>query len=155
MSIVFTAMPTEDAEQLRNGGADAYGNLPETAVSDGPGHPCRHCLANIEAGEDFLILAYRPFPSLQPYAETGPIFLHAKSCSRYEATEILPPMLASTDYIVRGYGKDNRIVYGTGAVTRTSELAEHAGVLLTRDDIDYLHVRSSRNNCYQCRIDRA
>lgn len=154
MTITFTAMPTDDAEHLRNGGKDAYGNLPETATSDGPGHPCRHCLHNIDAGEEFLILAYRPFPSLQPYAETGPIFLHAKSCNRYEATEVLPPMLESPDYIVRGYGTDDRIVYGSGAVTATADITERAGMLLARKDIAYLHVRSARNNCFQCRIDR-
>ncbi|MEB2843844.1 DUF1203 domain-containing protein [Rhizobiales bacterium RZME27] len=154
MHITFTAMPTADAEHLRNGGADAYGNLPETATSDGPGHPCRHCLDNIDAGEAFLILAYRPFPSLQPYAETGPIFLHAKSCKRYEATEVLPPMLQSPDYIVRGYGANDRIVYGSGAVTATTGIADRAGMLLAREDIAYVHVRSARNNCFQCRIDR-
>ncbi|MDP9837886.1 hypothetical protein J2T09_002646 [Neorhizobium huautlense] len=154
MTITFTAMPTDYAENLRNGGTDAYGNPPETATSDGPGHPCRHCLKNIDAGEAFLILAHRPFPSLQPYAETGPIFLHAKSCERYEATEVLPPMLQSPEYIVRGYGADDRIVYGSGAVTPTTEITDRAKMLLAREDIAYLHVRSARNNCYQCRIDR-
>ncbi|MGF9562072.1 DUF1203 domain-containing protein [Neorhizobium sp. BT27B] len=152
--ITFTAMPTEHAEHLRNSGPDAYGNTPETAVSDGPGHPCRHCLENIDAGEDYLIVAYRPFPSLQPYAETGPIFLHAKRCKRYEATEIMPPMLESPDYIVRGYGSNDRIVYGSGAVTSTSDIANRAEILLAREDIAYLHVRSARNNCFQCRIDK-
>lgn len=154
MSITFTAMPTEYVQHLRKGGKDAYGNMPETAISDGPGHPCRHCLQNIDAGENFLILAYRPFPSLQPYAETGPVFLHVKNCERYEATEILPPILQSPDYIVRGYGNNDRIVYGSGAVTPTAEITERATMLLSRSDIAYLHVRSARNNCYQCRIDK-
>jgi hypothetical protein len=155
MSIVrFTAMPAVDAEALWSGGTDAYGNRPETRVSDGDGYPCRHCLGNIDAGEALLVLAYRPFPSLQPYAETGPIFLHAKRCKRYACEEALPPMLESPDYIVRGYGDDDRIVYGSGAVTPTSAIAARAADLLARPDIAYLHVRSARNNCYQCRIDR-
>lgn len=72
-AIRFVAMPTTDAEYLWNGGRDAYDRLPETMVSDGPGHPCRHCLQNIDAGEELLVFAYRPFPELQPYAETGRI----------------------------------------------------------------------------------
>jgi hypothetical protein len=64
-------------------------------------------------------------------------------------------MLASTDYIVRGYGADDRIVYGTGAVVPTAKIAERAEVLLAREGISYVHVRSARNNCYQCRIDAA
>lgn len=153
MTIAFIAMPTTDADHLRNGGADAYGRLPETIVSDGPGYPCRHCLMNIDAGEDVLVLAYRPFPELQPYAETGPIFLHKEPCQRYAAEEIVPPVLSSPDYIVRGYGANDRIVYGSGAVTPTGMIAARAEELLARDDIAYVHVRSARNNCYQCRIE--
>lgn len=153
MTIHFEAMPTADAEALWNGGTDAYGFLPESRISDGPGHPCRHCLGNIDEGETVLILAYRPFPALQPYAETGPIFLHGKPCRRYQAEEIQPPVLeTSRDYILRGYGPDDRIVYGTGAVILKDDLRRYAEGLLLRDDIAYVHVRSARNNCYQCRI---
>ncbi|KWV55746.1 MULTISPECIES: DUF1203 domain-containing protein [Rhizobium] len=152
--IRFSAMPTADAENLWNGGTDAYGFLPETMVSDGPGHPCRHCLKNIDAGEELLVFAYRPFPELQPYAETGPVFLHKEPCERYAAEEVLPPVLTSPDFIVRGYNADNRIVYGTGAVTLTPDIRSYATQLLERPEIAYVHVRSARNNCYQCRIDR-
>lgn len=64
-------------------------------------------------------------------------------------------MLDSPDYIVRGYGSDDRIVYGTGAVTATGDIVARAEHLLSREDIAYVHVRSARNNCYQCRIDTA
>ena len=155
MTVFFHAIPTEDAEHLWSGGADAYGRLPETLVADGPGYPCRHCLSAIAAGEELLVLAYRPFPQLQPYAETGPIFLHKARCRQYAASEVLPPALGSPDYIVRGYGRDDRIVYGTGAVTATESILARAEELLAREDIAYVHVRSARNNCYQCRIDRS
>ncbi|XUY27793.1 DUF1203 domain-containing protein [Agrobacterium sp. rho-8.1] len=152
--IVFTAMTADEADAFRLDKLDAYGQKPERSIVSGT-LPCRACLGQIRDGEAALLLAYRPFPSPQPYAETGPIFIHAESCGAYAAREILPPMLDSTDYIVRGYSSDNRIVYGTGAVTLTNKIAERASELLTRDDIAYVHVRSARNNCYQCRIERA
>jgi len=155
MNLVFNAMPTAEAAHLWDGGADAYGLLPETRRSDGDGYPCRHCLRNIDAGEDVMVLAYRPFSALQPYAETGPVFLHRAPCRRHEASDALPAILTSPDYIVRGYGRDDRIVYGTGAVTPTESIAERAAMLLERGDVAYVHVRSARNNCYQCRIDPA
>lgn len=155
MSIVFQALPTDEVRALQGGAADAYGMPSERKTSDGDGVPCRHCLRNVAAGDEYLILAYRPFPALQPYAETGPIFLHADPCERGREIDVLPEMLNSRDYIVRGYGRDDRIVYGTGAVTPTGEVAMRAAKLLGRDDIAYVHVRSARNNCYQCRIDRA
>jgi hypothetical protein len=155
MQITFEALPTEAVRALQRGGPDAYGHKPEPKISDGDGVPCRHCLRNIAAGDPYLVLAYRPFPELQPYAETGPIFLHAAECERASSGPDLPEMLASLDYIVRGYGADDRIVYGTGAVVPTTGIAERAKALLARDDIAYVHVRSARNNCYQCRIERA
>jgi hypothetical protein len=152
-SLAFIAMPSSEAAVFRELAPDAYGLTPERRISLG-GYPCRHCLVNIAANEAYLTLAYRPFPALQPYAETGPIFLHADPCPRYEAAEVLPPMLASPDYIVRGYGSDDRIVYGSGGVVPTEMIMLRAEVLLANPEIAYLHVRSARNNCYQCRIER-
>jgi hypothetical protein len=155
MTIQFKALPTEDVRALQRGGTDAYGQTPERKISDGDGMPCRHCLKNIAAGDAYLVLAYRPFPELQPYAETGPIFLHAEECNRAAGSEALPEILESPDYIVRGYGRDDRIVYGSGGVIPTGDITARAEILLERDDIAYVHVRSARNNCYQCRIERA
>ena len=151
----YAAMPLAYAEAIWQGQTDAYGLKPERMISDGPGHPCRHCLANIEAGEQLLVFAYRPFPALQPYAETGPVFLHSSPCRSYVAEEVVPSVLSgSRDFIVRGYGDNDRIVYGTGAVTLASDIPAYAATLLERPDIAYVHVRSARNNCYQCRIDK-
>lgn len=155
MPIQFKALPTEDVRALQRRAADAYGRTPERQISDGDGVPCRHCLKNVAAGEPYLVLAYRPFPVLQPYAETGPIFLHADECERAVEAEAIPEMLESSDYIVRGYGSDDRIVYGSGGVIPTDAIPARAQTLFERVDIAYVHVRSARNNCYQCRIERA
>jgi hypothetical protein len=149
----FVAIPTDVARHYQAGGADANGQVPERQMSDGGGNPCRHCLKLIPAGEAMLVLAHRPFPKPQPYAEVGPIFLCAAACDR-GGGEALPEILASTDYIVRGYGDDDRIVYGTGGVVETGALMARAGTLLQEARVAYVHVRSARNNCYQCRIDR-
>lgn len=155
MSIRFLPMPTETATAYWNGVDDAYGMKPERQISDGDGVPCRHCLRLVGAGEPYLILAHRPFPALQPYAETGPVFLHAEPCKAHEPSEKIPPMLTSRDYIVRGYSRTDRILYGTGAVVANAQITAYAEDLLARDDVAYLHIRSARNNCYQCRVERA
>lgn len=156
MPLNYQPMPSDLAARYRRREPDAYGLTPERHVSDGQGMPCRHCLANIAKGDRYLILAYRPFPELQPYAETGPIFLHADPCDAYAGGEAVPPILTtSNDYLLRGYGADDRIVYGTGAVTPVESVSDWAGELLERPEVAYVHVRSARNNCYQCRIERA
>lgn len=153
--IAFSALPATAIARLRSGGLDAYGRAPERAISDGTGIPCRHCLHQVPAGASYLIVAWRPFPTLQPYAETGPIFLCADKCLRAEESPALPEILSSPDYIVRGYGPDDRIVYGTGQVTPTARIPEVAEALRDDPRVAYVHIRSARNNCYQVRIDRA
>jgi len=155
MSIRFLPIPTETATAYWSGGNDAYGMAPERQISDGDGVPCRHCLRLVGAGEPYFVLAHRPFPMLQPYAETGPIFLHAEPCDAHQPSEAMPPMLISRDYIVRGYSEGNRILYGTGAVVANADIPDYAASLLARADVAYLHIRSARNNCYQCRVERA
>lgn len=155
MAIRFLALPTETVRTLQRGAPDAYGMTPERKISDGDGVPCRHCLSNVAAGEPYLVLAYRPFPELQPYAETGPIFLHAEECLRAGESGDLPELFSRTkDYILRGYSADDRIVYGTGAVTPTPEIVGRAAKLLQQPDVAYVHMRSAKNNCYQCRIEQ-
>ena len=152
MTIRFTPIPTDSVRAYQAGGPDANGQVPERHVSDGGGNPCRHCLTMIPAGAAMLVLAHRPFPAPQPYAEVGPIFLCADACLPGGGAD-LPALLASPDYIVRGYGADDRIVYGTGAVVPTPQIADRAGALLADPRVAYVHVRSARNNCYQVRID--
>lgn len=156
MSIAFIPLPTDIVRRYQAGGPDANGQTPERAVSDGPGTPCRHCLKNIPEGEGMLILAHRPFPAPQPYAELGPIFLcaDAERCHAPQPSDALPEVLASPEYIVRGYSPQHRIVYGTGAVVPTGRIAEEAEARLADARVAYVHVRSARNNCYQVRIDR-
>jgi hypothetical protein len=64
-------------------------------------------------------------------------------------------MLTSPDYIIRGYGVDDRIIYGTGAVVPRDLLIAEAERRLSDPNVGYLHVRSARNNCFQLRINRA
>jgi hypothetical protein len=149
----YVAIPTEVARHYQAGGADANGQVPERVVAEGTGNPCRHCLKMVPEGAWMLILAHRPFPSPQPYAELGPIFLCADPCEQ-GGGEARPEILASPDYILRGYGADDRIVYGTGGVVATAMIPERARELLTDARVAYVHVRSARNNCYQCRIER-
>ncbi len=149
----YVAIPTEVVRAYQAGGADANGQSPERKVSDGGGNPCRHCLQMIPEGAGMLVLAHRPFPAPQPYAEVGPIFLCADPCAA-GGGEAQPEALASPDYIVRGYGADDRIVYGTGGVTPTKAIPARAGELFDDPRVAYVHVRSARNNCYQVRIDR-
>lgn len=155
MTIRFRALDSLRAAAYREGAADANGQPPERHVARASGLPCRHCLAMIGEGEAYLVLAHRPFPAPQPYAEIGPIFLHAEACPAGGGDDRIPAFLDSPRYIVRGYGADDRIVYGTGGIVETAEIPAHTGRMLANPLVAYAHVRSATNNCFHCRIERA
>ena len=152
MTLHFHPYDSVFVASVRAGGPDAYGNPAEHAVSDGGGNPCRHCLRHIPEGAPMLILAARPFPAPQAYAETGPIFLCADSCAPWSGTGVPEILTTAPDYLLKGYGADHRIVYGTGKVVPADQLPAYAARLLQAPRIAYVDVRSSRNNCFQARI---
>ncbi len=153
--IRFTALPTDLVRRVRSGTPDANDMQAERTVSDGGGNPCRHCLRDIPAGAGMLILAHRPFPAPQPYAEVGPIFLCADDCARWAADGVPPVLACRARHLIKGYGADDRIAYGTGRIVDTTELAAAAAALFDDPRVRYGHVRSATNNCYTCRIDAA
>ncbi|MGR3466636.1 MAG: DUF1203 domain-containing protein [Shimia sp.] len=154
MSIHFHGLPTDTVTALRTG-PDAYGLPPEHHVSDGDGVPCRHCLRMIPSGAAYLTVAHRPFDGLNPYTETGPIFLCAEPCAPATPRSTLPEILDSPAYIVRGYDRDERILYGTGKVTAREDIQTRARDLLRNPDVAFVDIRSAANNCYQCRVTRS
>jgi hypothetical protein len=155
MTIRFLPLPTDLVAAIRAGGPDAYGQPAERgAVSDGRGVPCRHCLRETPEGGGYLILAHRPFPDAQPYAETGPILLCEENCPAWNGEGVPPILTTSPDYLLKGYSADHRIVYGSGRVVPRREVAAYAEGLLADARVAFVDVRSARNNCFQTRIVR-
>ncbi|MGI3170218.1 DUF1203 domain-containing protein [Pseudooceanicola sp. C21-150M6] len=157
MTFHIHPLPTDMVTALRKGGTDAYGQKPEHAISDGKANPCRHCLQDIPEGAGMLILALRPFADPQPYAETGPIFLCADDCDAWSGgdDEIPPILQTSPDYLIKGYFGTERIAYGTGRIAPSTELAPAIAAIFEREDVDFVDIRSARNNCFQARARRA
>ncbi|MEL6745603.1 MAG: DUF1203 domain-containing protein [Pseudomonadota bacterium] len=160
MSIRFSGMTTEEASALRAGGPDVNGQAATSAISDGEGIPCRHCLKLIPKGEPYLVFALRPFSTVQPYAEVGPAFICEAPCEAYSDTDSsasapLPEVFTdSPSYIVRGYRADETIVYGSGGVVPNNTIINRSKALLDDPEIAFVHVRSASSNCWQARIDR-
>jgi hypothetical protein len=154
MALHVTPYDQAFVDRVRSGGPDDYGNPAERAVSDGQCNPCRSCLHDIPADAPMLIVAARPFGALQPYAETGPIFLCAAACTPWAGDGLPPVLTTSPDYLVKGYGTDDRIVYGTGRIVAHDQIMPHAKGAFADARVAYVDVRSARNNCFQARIHR-
>lgn len=154
MELLIRGLPTEHAQHLRAGGPDANGQPPLQRVAEGGANPCRHCLGLIADGEPKLVLSYRPFDAAQPYAETGPIFLHARACEAYRSRRLPAWFAHLSPALIRGYGHDDWIRYDTGAVVAGTELGDRCQQILADPEVAYVHIRS-KFNCFQCRVDRA
>ena len=153
MKLHVRGISTDESDRFRHGEPDANGQPALARVAEGLANPCRHCLGLIAEGDAKLVLAYRPFEALQPYAETGPIFLHQAPCERYES-DALPAWFDFLDpAIVRGYGADDWIRYDTGSVVAGRDLTETCRTILGDATVAYVHIRS-KYNCFQCRVDR-
>lgn len=154
MMLRYEALDSEWVQAVRAGGPDDYGLAAERVKAEGPGNPCRHCLDFVPDGAEMLILAHRPFAALQPYAETGPIFLCGAGCSAHDGRARPAILKSSPDYLLKGYRADQRIFYGTGRVVPQNEIEAYAETLLRNPDVAFVDVRSARNNCFQLRIRR-
>ncbi len=155
MPLKIHAYDSDWVASIRAGGPDAYGNPPERKTSNGSGNPCRHCLKMIPEGEEMLVVAARPFPDTQPYAETGPIFFCATPCDPYQDSTMPPCVEGGEDRLLKGYSDDNRIVYGSGAIVPSDQISESCAKILASPDIAYVDVRSSLNNCFTFRVSRS
>lgn len=154
MTPIFHPLPAPIVAHYRAGGTDAYGHPPEPRISDGGAVPCRATLRMVPEGAPYLIVAHRPFTGLNPYTETGPIFLSAEPLPVPAPGPDLPDFLRAPRYILRGYSADERIVYGTGQVVETADLIAASADLLARADLAFLHIRSATNNCFHVRVER-
>lgn len=153
MKLSIRGIPTEYVDRIRRGGPDANGQPALVRIAEGGANPCRHCLGLIADGDEKLVLAYRPFDEPQPYAETGPIFLHKSPCEQYESDLVPWWFVHLQPAIIRGYGVDHWIRYDTGDVVAGADLTAVSERILGDEAIAYVHVRS-KFNCFQCRVDR-
>lgn len=153
MKLTYSGLPTHIVRDIKSRGRDTYDLPIEHHISDGHVYPCRHCLGVIPKGAPYLVLAHRPFNGVNPYTETGPIFLCADNCTAYEGSKV-PPAMDSPTYLMRGYTADERILYGTGTVTKRPDIMARAAEILHNPDAAFVDVRSAMNNCWQSRITR-
>lgn len=153
MKLSVRGIGSEFVSMMRHGGEDANGQRAVSMKAAGPANPCRHCLQLIAEGDDKLVLAYRPFSGLHPYAEVGPIFLHQRECRRYDSDRLPAWFSYLQPALIRGYGQDDWIRYETGKVVAGNDLGAESEKILSHPDVAYVHIRS-KYNCFQCRVDR-
>lgn len=110
----------------------------------------------LAAGDELAIVAWSPFPWRGPFAETGPVVLHAQPCSGPDSDHEVPPQFRGSRQILRPYGSDHRIAYDhTRLVEPDEDLETMIRELLEVDDIVFIHARNVLAGCYSFTVERS
>jgi len=140
------ALPADDLERIRARGVDDFGNVLEPETVTGAGTPLRCCLREAEPGERVVLLAYRPATVAGPYAEVGPVFVHAQACPGYADEDRYPEGFRARNQLLRAYDARGRQVEN---VIVDGPVAERGiADLLGRPGVAYLHSRNVLAGCY-------
>jgi len=152
MSFQVCAIPAAELDRIRDRGVDDMGNRLDPRPAGG-GEPLRCCLRDAAPRERIVLLGYRPSPLGGPYAETGPVFVHAAGCAGYRSPGAYPAAFRDRRQVLRAYGADGRIVGGELVDGVDAEAAIDR--LLARPEVSRIDSRNVTYGCYMFRIQRA
>jgi hypothetical protein len=148
----ISPLPAEFVSIVRNTRRDLHGHEVAVRIDQGR-HQCRSCLRLTEPNERYWLFSYTPFDSDQPYAETGPIFIHDRECDPYSAIAEYPPEFPRHHAVLRAYNAADEIEDAKLVGERRVE--EVIAELFENSCVAYIHARNSEYGCFMFRIDRA
>lgn len=153
MSYRVVAIEEAVADEVRaTGRAPGYGHPAHAEMAAGYG-PCRSCLQPFRIGEERrLLFTYDPFRDLESMPLPGPVFVHEDACTRSTPARI-PDAIRFIPFTLNayGFGRELRAVVRLPA---HGPLDDAIDDLLSRADVDYIHVRNTDAGCFVCRVQR-
>jgi Protein of unknown function (DUF1203) len=149
----IVAISTEVADTVRQTmRAPGYG-FPAHMELATDAAPCRHCLRLITPQVDEAILfTYDRFTGVEELPQPGPIYVHAKECSRYDEQGGFPVELRGSARTFEAYARVRRLI----AQEYITDGAFEAAIarLFSNREVDYLQVHSTTAGCFTFRIER-
>lgn len=145
-------LPADDARTIR-AARETHGNPVRYVLDADGGKPCRHCLQAGAAGDGMILASYSPFTKTGPYAEIGPIYIHAQACPSYAERDSFPADFAPKRFVLRKYDAEHNNLGGELIGERSPESV--IAQLFSDSKVAYLHARFFGAGCYAFRIDRA
>lgn len=133
---------------MRSTGADEHGNR-FTGYPALGWEPLRCCLRLAEAGEEIALIAYAPFRVASPWAEVGPVYVHACECAGYVPDAGLPDALRTGPRVLRGYRADGSLDYGhVTVVGEGDDIESELQRLFAAPEVAVVHVRALTTQCF-------
>lgn len=150
------AVPAAVLERIRAAGRDDFDNPLVPITDEVGGSPMRCCLQPSAPGDLAYLISYRPFTSPGPYAEVGPVFVHAESCPGYSATDRYPDGFRDwPTMIFRPYRYDGAIGYDAIRMGDAATAGTLVAEMFSDPEIEFVHTRNVYAGCYMFAITRA
>jgi Protein of unknown function (DUF1203) len=143
----FVAIPSDIARRARETLRDDFGHglavTPATA-------PCRHCLQIPKQPQPMILLSYQVLPDTGPYAEIGPIFIHAEPCEPYADVTTFPEDFRPRPLVLRAYDSTGSIV--DALVSDPGNAQRDALAFFANPAVAEVHVRHVSYTCFDFKI---
>jgi len=153
MNYRVVPISSQVADNVRATMTSPHGDLPAwSSVANGYG-PCRSCLKTFRHGEEERIyITYDPFSKVSDLPLPGPVFIHTESCDEY-VEESFPTNLLDIPLIFEGYGEHSRLAASepVDAERFDAQIAD----ILSKPDVDFIHLRNGEAGCFIARIERS
>ncbi|MBQ0735943.1 DUF1203 domain-containing protein [Aquimarina celericrescens] len=145
------------ASKIRKSRKDDFEYQVIEQVASGFG-PCRVSLKPFKPGKDKrLLLHHNPFEINNAFAQSGPIFIHAKEIESYSDIHKFPSEIKADKQnfplTLIGYSKDQQMTY-TKLVGDSDIDVLISEIFKENDEVSYLHARNSEAGCFICKIER-
>jgi hypothetical protein len=145
----YLPIPEQIATEARSTLRDRFGHRLYATQEKAP---CRLCLRIPSAPQELILISYQPPADRGPYAEVGPIFIHAADCRPYPDIETFPADFIPRRLILRAYGPAGQIV--DAAIAEPGTAPERAAAFFADDRIEEIHVRHESYTCFDFKIVR-
>jgi Protein of unknown function (DUF1203) len=145
-------LSTEVADAARRAADAGASDHAVIAADSATGYPCRHCLRWALPGERMILFPFAAIPAGRPYAESGPIFVHAEPCERYSKTHAYPEPFRH-GRVLRAYNSKHYMI--DAEVGNGNEPEPIIEKFLQNPETTFVHVRSVSHGCYTMQVERA
>jgi hypothetical protein len=139
------------ADHVRHTREDGHGSTGLVELPAGKGSPCRVCLEDAAISEPVLLFSYAPWTAAAPHRVTGPIFIHARSCTPYPGVA-LPPVMQRRQVALRAYDRSGARI--SCVLAEGAAIEEHLGTQLADAGVEFVDVYNARAGCFSCRVVR-
>ncbi|MFL6514237.1 MAG: DUF1203 domain-containing protein [Chthoniobacterales bacterium] len=147
----FVALPSAIAEDARRAASENRPDHRLVTVEEPHTAPCRHCLEWAQPGERVILFPYHAVAVGRPYSESGPIFVHAESCPRYEDQSY--PSEFRQGRVFRAYDSEQNLIDARQLNGEQPEAVIEK--LFENPDTAFVHARSATHGCYTFGVERS